>query len=70
MCNLNYKLRPLSAPQDPQGPDGRTLAILEVNPRIGGDLVCDVPLERARALLERVEAWGMRGVASPSDLES
>ena len=39
-------------------PDGRTLAILEVNPRLGGDLVCDVPPERARAFLERVEAWG------------
>lgn len=44
ICNFNYKLRP----------DGR-LCVFEVNPRLGADLACDVPRERLRLLLERLD---------------
>jgi len=45
ICNFNYKLRE----------DG-SIAILEVNPRVGGDLVFDVPRSKARAMLEKLDA--------------
>jgi len=45
ICCLGYKLR---------GDGG--LCLFEVNPRIGGDLVFDVPKPRARALFEKLDA--------------
>lgn len=45
ICNFNYKIRPC----------GR-LCIFEVNPRVGGDLVFDVPKKRVRALFEKLDA--------------
>jgi len=45
ICNFNYKLRPC----------GR-MCIFEVNPRVGGDLVFDVPKKRVRALFEKLDA--------------
>lgn len=45
ICCLGYKLRA----------DGR-LALFEINPRIGGDLVFDVPKPRACALFEKLDA--------------
>lgn len=43
--NVNYKIRP----------DGR-MCIFEVNPRVGGDLVWDVPKPRVRAMFEKLDA--------------
>lgn len=45
ICNFNYKIRP----------SGR-MCIFEVNPRVGGDLVFDVPKRRVRVLLEKLDA--------------
>eukprot|EP00929_Paragymnodinium_shiwhaense_P109376 TRINITY_DN75781_c0_g1_i1.p1 TRINITY_DN75781_c0_g1~~TRINITY_DN75781_c0_g1_i1.p1 ORF type:complete len:558 (+),score=87.05 TRINITY_DN75781_c0_g1_i1:100-1773(+) len=45
ICNFNYKLRP-----------NGDLAIFEVNPRVGGDLVFDVPKKRVRSMLEKLDA--------------
>mmetsp|Transcript_168371 Transcript_168371/g.323483 ORF Transcript_168371/g.323483 Transcript_168371/m.323483 type:complete len:655 (+) Transcript_168371:110-2074(+) len=44
ICNFNYKVRP----------NGR-MVIFEVNPRVGGDLVYDVPSWRSRALFEKLD---------------
>lgn len=44
ILNFNYKIRP----------DGR-ICIFEVNTRIGADLACDVPRERARQLFLMLE---------------
>jgi len=44
ICNFNYKVR-----------EGGSMAIFEVNTRVGADLACDVPRERARALFERLD---------------
>lgn len=54
ICNLNYKLRG----------DG-SLCIFEVNPRVGGDLVFDVPRPRARAFFEKLDFLGSIAVAAP-----
>lgn len=43
ICNFNYKLR-----------NGQ-MVIFEVNPRVGGDLTCDVPPERACKLFEKLD---------------
>jgi len=45
ICNVNYKLRSC----------GR-MCIFEVNPRVGGDLVFDVPKRRVRAMFEKLDA--------------
>eukprot|EP00929_Paragymnodinium_shiwhaense_P031322 TRINITY_DN17572_c0_g1_i4.p1 TRINITY_DN17572_c0_g1~~TRINITY_DN17572_c0_g1_i4.p1 ORF type:complete len:358 (+),score=66.50 TRINITY_DN17572_c0_g1_i4:131-1204(+) len=45
ICNFNYKIRD----------DGR-IGILEINTRIGADLACDVPRERARQLFKRLDS--------------
>jgi predicted ATP-grasp superfamily ATP-dependent carboligase len=45
ICNFNYKLRP----------NGQ-MCIFEVNPRVGGDLVFDVPKPRVRAMFEKLDA--------------
>lgn len=45
ICCVNHKLRP----------DG-SMALYDVNPRIGGDLIFDVPKRRARALFEKLDA--------------
>uniref|UniRef100_A0A7S1KW93 ATP-grasp domain-containing protein n=1 Tax=Alexandrium catenella TaxID=2925 RepID=A0A7S1KW93_ALECA len=45
VCNFNYKLRP----------SGK-ICIFEVNPRVGGDLVFDVPKKRVRAFFEKLDA--------------
>lgn len=45
ICNFNYKIRPC----------GR-MCIFEVNPRVGGDLVFDVPKRRVRSMLEKLDA--------------
>ena len=39
MCNFNYKVRQ----------DSGHMGIFEVNTRVGADLACDVPRERAKA---------------------
>jgi hypothetical protein len=44
ICNFNYKLRP-----------NGEMAIFEVNTRIGADLACDVPRDRARDFFEKLE---------------
>jgi len=43
-CNFNYKLRH----------DG-SICIFETNPRIGGDLVFDLPKKRAREIFEKLD---------------
>lgn len=45
ICNFNYKLRE----------DG-SMAIFEINARVGADLACDSPRGRARAFFERLDA--------------
>jgi hypothetical protein len=45
ICNFNYKVRQ---------PD-QTLAIFEINPRVGADLSMDVPRPRARQLFEKLD---------------
>lgn len=45
ICNFNYKVRP----------DG-SMCIFEVNTRVGADLACDVPRDRARALFQKLDA--------------
>jgi len=45
ICNFNYKLRA----------NGQ-MCIFEVNPRVGGDLVFDVPKPRVRAMFEKLDA--------------
>lgn len=45
ICNFNYKLRP----------DG-SLCFFEVNPRVGGDLIFDVPKKKVRAMFEKLDA--------------
>lgn len=45
ICNFNYKVRP-----------NGEMCIFEVNPRIGGDLVFDVPKKRLRVLFEKLDA--------------
>mmetsp|Transcript_30669 Transcript_30669/g.77491 ORF Transcript_30669/g.77491 Transcript_30669/m.77491 type:complete len:385 (-) Transcript_30669:57-1211(-) len=44
ICNFNYKVR---ASGD--------MCIFEVNTRVGADLACDVPRDRARALFEKLD---------------
>jgi len=44
ICNFNYKVRA----------DG-TMAIFEINTRIGADLACDVPRQRAASLFRRLD---------------
>mmetsp|Transcript_108555 Transcript_108555/g.208652 ORF Transcript_108555/g.208652 Transcript_108555/m.208652 type:complete len:268 (-) Transcript_108555:97-900(-) len=48
ICNFNYKFR------------GGRLVIFEVNPRVGGDLVFDVPKDRARMLFEKLDTLSAR----------
>ena len=43
MCNFNYKVRQ----------DSGHMGIFEVNTRVGADLACDVPRERAKAFFEK-----------------
>ena len=45
ICNFNYKVRA----------DGQTLAVFEINPRVGADLAMDVPRERACLLFEKLD---------------
>lgn len=45
ICNFNYKLRR----------NGK-LCIFEVNPRVGGDVVFDLPRPRVRAMFEKLDA--------------
>lgn len=54
ICNFNYKFR--------MG----QLVIFEVNPRVGGDLVFDVPKDRARALFEKLDTISAREQAAGS----
>jgi len=48
-CNFNYKLRSRSTKEE-------DIAILEANPRLGGDLASDAPRERARVMFEKLDA--------------
>lgn len=50
-CNVNYKVRPCAA--DDTGPV--RLAVFEMNTRVGGDLVNDVPKAAARAFFDGLE---------------
>ena len=45
MCNFNYKVRQ----------DSGHMGIFEVNTRVGADLACDVPRERAKAFFEKLD---------------
>merc|ERR1712228_507390 len=45
ICNFNYKLR-----------KNGEMCIFEVNPRVGGDLVWDVPKRRVRCMFEKLDA--------------
>ena len=49
-CNFNYKLRA-----------DDSMAIFEINSRIGADFACDIPRPRARAALEMLDAMFPNG---------
>lgn len=61
-CNVNYKTR--SA--DPDAPV--RLAIFEVNARVGGDLVNDVPKPAARAFFDGLEETSASALAVTTDV--
>jgi hypothetical protein len=45
ICNVNYKIR-----------KNGEICIFEVNPRVGGDLIFDVPKKRVRSMFEKLDA--------------
>eukprot|EP00929_Paragymnodinium_shiwhaense_P065954 TRINITY_DN33043_c0_g1_i1.p1 TRINITY_DN33043_c0_g1~~TRINITY_DN33043_c0_g1_i1.p1 ORF type:complete len:321 (+),score=84.17 TRINITY_DN33043_c0_g1_i1:138-1100(+) len=45
LCNFNFKIR-----------DNGSMAIFEINTRIGGDLAVDIPRKRAREIFERLDS--------------
>jgi len=49
LCNFNYKVRPTGA-----------MCIFEVNARVGADLACDAPRQRARELFQRLDELSHR----------
>eukprot|EP00928_Gymnodinium_smaydae_P089240 TRINITY_DN7322_c0_g1_i1.p1 TRINITY_DN7322_c0_g1~~TRINITY_DN7322_c0_g1_i1.p1 ORF type:complete len:442 (+),score=107.58 TRINITY_DN7322_c0_g1_i1:73-1398(+) len=51
VCNFNYKVRA-------SGSGNGDLSIFEINARVGGDLACDVPKMRARAMFETLDRLG------------
>jgi hypothetical protein len=55
-CNFNYKLRDAGGTAAGDASAADTLAIFEMNARVGGDVVNDAPKALARAFLERVNA--------------